>query len=56
MIDDFTQGNAAEQGAEEALLPAAAVGTVEKSHAEVTGEVSPLSKHGVLPKHVCRKH
>lgn len=48
VINDFAQGNAAEQGAEETLLPAAAVGTVEKGHAEVTGEVSPLSKHWVL--------
>lgn len=45
VVDDFAEGDAAEQGAEEALLPAAAVGTVEESHAEVTGEVGPLSKH-----------
>lgn len=48
MIDDLAQGDAAEQRAEEALLPAAAVGAVEQSHAEVTGEVRPLSKHRVL--------
>lgn len=48
MIDDFTQGDAAEQGSEETLLPAAAVGAVEESHAEVTGQVRPLSKHRVL--------
>lgn len=48
MIDDFTQGDAAEQRAEEALLPAAAVGAVEEGHAEVTGQVRPLSKHRVL--------
>lgn len=48
VIDDFAQGNAAEQWAQETFSPAAAVGTVEDSHAEVTGEVGPLSKHWVL--------
>lgn len=45
VIDDFTQGNAAEQWTQETFSPAAAVRTVEDSHAEVTGEVGPLSKH-----------
>lgn len=45
VVDDFAQGDAAEQRPEETLLPAAAVGAVEKSHAEVAGEVGPLSKH-----------
>lgn len=48
VIDDFAQGDAAEQWAQETFSPAAAVGTVEDSHAEVTGEVGPLSKHWVL--------
>lgn len=48
MVDDFTQGHAAEQRAEEAFSPGAAMRTVEKSHAEVTGEVGPLSKNRVL--------
>lgn len=56
VIDDLAESNAAEQGAEEALLPAAAVGAVEQSHAEVTGEVRPLSKHRVLPEHKSREH
>lgn len=45
VIDDFAQGNTAEQWTQEAFSPAAAVRTVEDSHAEVTGEVGPLSKH-----------
>lgn len=48
VIDDFTQGNTAEQRTQEAFPPAAAVGTVQDGHAEVTGEVGPLSKQGVL--------
>ena len=48
MINDFTQSNAAEQWTQDAVSPAAAVGTIEDSHAEVTGEVGPLSKHRVL--------
>lgn len=48
VINDFTQGNTAEQRTQEAFLPAAAVGAVEDSHAKVTGEVCPLSKHWVL--------
>lgn len=45
MINDLTQGNTAQQRTQETFSPAAAVGTVEDSHAEVTGEVGPLSKH-----------
>lgn len=45
VINDFTQGNTAEQWTQETFPPAAAVGTVEDGHAEVTGEVGPLSKH-----------
>lgn len=48
VIDDFAQGDAAEQRAQEAFLPTAAVGAVEHSQAEVTGEVGPFPKHGVL--------
>lgn len=45
MMDDFTQGDAAEQRTQDALPPAAAVGTVEEGHAEVTGEVGPFPKN-----------
>lgn len=48
VINDFTHGNTAEQWAQKTFSPAAAVWTVEDSHAEVTGEVGPLSKHRVL--------
>lgn len=48
VVDDFAQGDAAEQRTQETFPPAAAVGTVEDRHAEVTGEVGPLSKHRVL--------
>lgn len=50
VINDFTQGNTAEQRTQETFPPATAVGTVEDGHAEVTGEVGPLSKHRVLVK------
>lgn len=45
VVDDFAQGDAAEQWTQETFSPAAAVGAVEDSHAEVTGKVGPLSKH-----------
>lgn len=45
VVNDFTQGHTAEQWAQEAFCPAAAVWAVEESHAEITGEVGPLSKH-----------
>lgn len=48
VINDFTQGNTAEQRTQETFSPAAAVGAVEDGHAEVTGEIGPLSKHRVL--------
>lgn len=54
MINDFAQGNTAEQWTQETFSPATAVGTVEDSHAEVTGEVCPLSKHRVLHT-TCKK-
>lgn len=48
VVDDLAQGDAAEQRTQQTFPPAAAVGTVEDRHAEVTGEVGPLSKHRVL--------
>ena len=54
VINDFTQGNTAELWTQETFSPAAAVGAVEDGHAEVTGEVGPLSKHRVLHT-TCRK-
>ena len=51
VINDFTQGHAAEQWTQDAFSPTAAVRTVEDSHAEVTGEVGPLSEYRVLQMH-----
>jgi len=48
VVDHLAQCHAAEQGAQQALPPAAAVGAVEHRHAEVTGQVGALPEHGGL--------
>lgn len=48
MVDDFTHSHAAEDGAEEAVLPPMAMGTVNEGQAQVTCEVGPLAKQGCL--------
>lgn len=45
VIYDLTQSHTAQQWTQQTFSPAAAVGTVEDSHAEITGEVGSLSKH-----------
>lgn len=48
MVNDLAHGHTAKDGAEKAALPAMAMGAVDEGQAQVTGEISPLSKQGCL--------
>lgn len=48
MVDDLAHGHTAKDGAQEAALPPMAMGAVNESQAQVTGEVGPFPKQGCL--------
>lgn len=48
MVDDLAHGHTAKDGAQEAALPPMAMGAVNESQAQVTGEVGPFPEQGCL--------